>query len=243
MQRYNYHPMASIDNFNLFCFPFAGGSQFSYNDFDKHMPEHARLIKIDLPGHGKRIGEPLLSDVDAIVFDLLKWIGDDLHEPYAFFGHSFGALVSYRLAALIAGKNIPDPLHLFVSGQQGPSVAPGNKDIHLLPREAFIEKVVEYGGIPEEVSNNRDLMDFVEPMLRADFQAEGTYVHKEEPPLDAPITVMVGSDDDVSLDDALKWQEVTTRKIVLKQFPGDHFFVFDHLPEICDIISTNSRKG
>ncbi len=235
----SHYPMEAPEKFNLFCFPFAGGSYFAYNDFDKHMADHVHLVKMDLPGHGKRIGEPLLTTIDAMVSDLYERIRNDLDKPYSFYGHSLGALLSYRLAVLIAGRSSPAPVHLFLSGQQGPSVEEKNRNIYLLPKKRFIEKIVEYGGISEEVLNSRDLLDFMEPILRADFQAVGTYEHKDEEPLDAPMTVMIGSEDDISHVDAWKWQETTTREIVVKQFPGDHFFIFDHAPELCEIISKN----
>ncbi len=86
--------MKNTENFNLFCFPFVGGSYYSYNAFDKHMAGHVNLVKVDLPGHGKRIGEPLLTDIDDMVFDLFRQIEDNFDAPNAFHERSLGALYS-----------------------------------------------------------------------------------------------------------------------------------------------------
>jgi len=227
----------SLGKINLFCLPFAGGSCYSYRGLDKYTADFVNLIHIELPGHCQRMKEPLLTDACEMAEDVYLRIRDDLNEPYAFYGHSLGALLSYLLARKIAAENLPNPVHLFVSGRQGPSVEEENKDAHLLPRRAFYQKVAEYGGTPEKVLEEDDLMEFMEPILRADFQAVATYRHKNSIRLYTPITVMIGLKETVTYDDALKWQEVTGREISLRQFPGGHFFIFNYLPEIGRILS------
>lgn len=234
---------AASRKINLFCLPFAGGSFYSYRGLNRYTADFVNLIPIELPGHGKRMREPLLTDAVEMVEDIYRRIRDDLKQPYAFYGHSLGALLSYLLVRKIAAENLPDPVHLFVSGRQGPSVEDNHKNTHLLPRHAFYQKVAEYGGTPEKVLEENDLMELMEPILRADFQAVATYRHQNAIRLSTPITVMIGRKETVTYEDAMKWQEVTDRKISLRQFSGGHFFIFDHLPEIGTIVSSVLEKS
>ena len=228
---------------NLFCLPFSGGNSYSYRKLEQYTADFINLIVFDLPGHGKRIKEPLLTDITEMAEDVVEQMKNSLSDPYAIYGHSMGATLGYVVSQKIVQQEMNPPIHLFVSGHQGPSVENKREVLHVLPKEEFIEKVLAYGGIPEMVAQEKDLMDLFVPIMRADFQAVETYTHKPAQPLNIPITVMIGLDEEVTYEEALKWQEVTTQKISLKQFSGGHFFIFDHLPEIGRIISQTLEKS
>lgn len=227
---------------NLFCLPFAGGSFYAYREFEKYVASEIRIIGMDLPGHGRKMSEPLLTDIHKMSDHIWERISDDLDQPYAIYGHSMGATLAYLLTKKIFQQDAPAPLHLFVSGRPGPSGGSREEKIHQLPKAEFIQKITEYGGTPKEVLAEKELMNFMEPILRADFQAVETYHHTGGTPLDIPMTVMVGSDDRTCRGEAMRWQEVTTREIAFREFSGGHFFVFDHLPEIGKIISRALTK-
>ena len=90
---------------------------------------------------------------------------------------------------------------------------------------------------PPHVLQNEELLEVFEPVLRADFQANDTYEHKREEPFDVPLTVMIGTEEETSREDALRWQEETMQDIDLTEFPGGHFFIFDHLSDLGGIVS------
>lgn len=230
---------ARAQKVHLLCLPFSGGNCYSYRGFEAHLAEGIRLIAFDLPGHGRRLAEPLLRDIHAMVNDLYRQVQQYWHGPYALYGHSLGTLLGYLLACKIASQRQPMPLRLFVSGRQGPSVPEKNDNIHLLPDEQFIAKVMEYGGIPQQIAAEKELMALFVPIMKADFEALANYEHISAPLLDLPITVLFGSDDDDHLtqDETLQWQDVTQQKVIVREFPGNHFFIFDHLPEIGQLIS------
>ena len=202
------------------------------------MADFVNMIAIDLPGHGKHIRQPLLTHLDEMAEYIFEQIKQDLTEPYAIYGHSMGTLLGYLVAQHIARAKLMPPIHLFFSGRQGPSVASKQGNWHVLPQEEFITKVMAYGGIPKEIAAEKDLMDLFVPIMKADFQAIANYHYEKAVPLDIPITVLFGSDEQITYDEALTWQEVTNRPVSIHQFSGGHFFIFDHVPEICALLST-----
>lgn len=228
--------MAGSGTVNIFFLPFAGASHYSYNGFRRYIPDFINMIPLELPGRGKRLAEPLLTNINGMVDDLFNQIKSDPHHPYAIYGHSMGATLGYLLIKKIEKENGRKPAHLFVSGRTALFSA-REKALHSLPKEAFIEEIKGYGGIPQEVLKEKDLIDFFEPILRADIQANETYKGEAIEPIDVPITVMLGTEDKTTVNQALKWPEMTTRKTQVKQFKGGHFFIFSHLPRISQILS------
>lgn len=226
-----------MDKITLFCFPFAGGSSYSYQGFVPHKPDFLELVPLELPGRGRRIREPLLRTMDAMVEDLYRQVAPRLTDRYAFYGHSMGTLLSFCLAHRLIEEGHTPPLHLFLTGRGGPSVERDDRlKRSLLPRPEFIEKVRELDGSPDEVLNDDDLMSLFEPILRADFAAIEGYVHQPRYRLPMPIDVMVGTEEKISADEAGAWQQETDAPVSVRQLPGKHFFILKHPHEIMRLI-------
>lgn len=212
------------------CFPFAGGSKYSYREFTANPPVSLNFIPLEWPGRGARFKEPILNDLEAIVEDVFNNLKDQLdwNQPYAFYGHSMGATVGFLVAQKIAQSSLPKPLHLFFTGRAAPSVKRNQAYLHSLPKAQFIQKVRALGGMPEEILGNSDLMDFFEPILRADFEALETHHYQPSEPLDIPIDVVIGTKEDISMEQAFAWKKESTASVQIKKMDGDHFFIFKH---------------
>jgi surfactin synthase thioesterase subunit len=143
-----------------------------------------------------------------------------------------GAILAYLVAKKIREQGLHEPLHLFLSGCNAPSATRDEPMRYLMPKEKFIQKIKEYGGSPDEILNSEELMNFFEPILRKDFEAVETYQYKASLPLNVPITIFIGKEDQTKEDKVEKWQEETTATMNVFQFSGRHFFIFDHAKEI-----------
>ncbi|KIO74897.1 hypothetical protein TH53_23730 [Pedobacter lusitanus] len=221
---------------NLFCFPFAGGSKYSYQEYLKYTNNCVKIISVEYPGRGTRIRESLLKDIEDIVEDVYSKIKDELSQPYAFYGHSMGSIIAYLLTKKIIENGDSLPVHLFLTGRGGPSAIFSDSPKYLLPENEFITELNKMGGSSDEVLNNKELMSFFEPIIRADFQALETYRYKETLPFDIPVSVMIGQEENIVFGDAQTWQKETTKEIDIKVFPGNHFFINDYPAEIMQII-------
>ncbi|MCP4020309.1 MAG: thioesterase [Desulfobacteraceae bacterium] len=227
----------SHQKIQLFFFPFAGASFYSYNPLVKALPEHRfDTHTLELPGRGKRIKDPLLSNVSDMADDLFGKIKDQISPPYVFFGHSLGSIVSYEVVLKIVDNGLEPPIHFFASGRGGPQVPSKNKNTEFLDEDAFYEKLKNYGGTPDQVLQEKELMAFFEPVLRADFIAAESYECRHCHKIPVPISVLNGTLDSVKPHEALKWQAITESPITCKEFYGKHFFLFDHTKDIGSII-------
>jgi len=226
----------------LICLPYAGGTKHSFRYINKSILENINIYSFDYPGHGNRIKESCLVSMNDIVDDIYSQIQPILNEPYAIYGHSMGAILSYLLTRKIELNKINLPLHVFISGTDAPSVKSKKEVRYSLPKDQFIEKLKKLGGMPDEILENEELLGFFEPILRSDFQAVETFNYIKLDPLNVPITVMIGDKEELEEEDVLKWQEETTHKLEVYNFNGGHFFIFDNGKEITELIAKYLSK-
>lgn len=228
-----------MEKMNLFCLPFAGGNKYSYRKYEENAPPFLKVVPLEYPGRGTRVQEPLLGDVFALVDDLYEQIRPQLEgRSYAIYGHSMGGLMGYLLTRKIRENGHSLPLHLFVTGTTGPA-APSRqeKKRHLLGKEAFLEEVRSLNGVVEEILQNEELMQYVEPILRADFKVIESYEYTQEPCLDVPFTVITGTREEMKMEEIYLWQKETNANVNFIRMPGNHFFINQYPYEIIQVIA------
>jgi medium-chain acyl-[acyl-carrier-protein] hydrolase len=216
------NPRAKV---RLFCFPYGGGGDSVFRAWQKGLPEAIEVCPVQLPGRGARIKEPPFTELSPLVRVAAQALAPHLGKPFAFFGHSMGALVGFELARHLRRDGGPQPVHLFVSGRCSPQTLrePFAGD---LPDSEFQEMLRRSNGTPEEVLENPELMELLLPVIRADFVVCKSYVYAPEPPFSFPVTAFGGLEDPgVSRECIEGWREHTTGPFVLRMLPGDHFFL------------------
>ncbi|QTE39766.1 thioesterase domain-containing protein [Mucilaginibacter gossypii] len=233
-----------MNKIKLFCLPFAGGNKYSYRSFLASCPPWIDPITLEYPGRGERIRETFLTDINQLaadVFDQIKKMGTGM--VYALYGHSMGGLVAVSaLQKMALERNLMLPSHAFVSGCAGPASQKRNKKRHLLEKKEFIREIINLHGSPAEILHDEDLLDFYEPILRADFTACETYEHLCAPPLNIPLTVITGAEEDIELKEIGLWQLETIQPVRFIQMDGDHFFILKKQAQIWQVISKELLK-
>ncbi|MEL7147716.1 MAG: alpha/beta fold hydrolase [Bacteroidota bacterium] len=225
-----------MEKINLFCFPFAGGSKYSYRSYQDHLPANIVLRNVEIPGRGSRANETPFTSLEQIADDIFSQIKDELYQPYAFYGHSMGGLLTYLLSQRVVANGLPKPLSLFVTGAIGPSAKYRGLIDYKLPRAEFFDQLKKLGGSPEEVLNNELLMEFFEPVLRADFEAVATYQYQQQKVMDIPISVIIGDQEKATPEEAQLWERESTSPVDVAVYSGDHFFIFQHQESIIKLI-------
>jgi medium-chain acyl-[acyl-carrier-protein] hydrolase len=210
----------------LFCFHYAGGNASVFRTWSSQVLKSIEVYSIELPGHGTRLMEPAFDRIMPLICILKAALLPHLTKPFAFFGHSMGALICYELAQILRHDHNLHPVHLFVSGHRAPHIPDTDLPIHTLPKAEFLDALRRYNGTPEAVLQNVELMELLLPTLLADFAIIETYVHTPQRPLDCPITTYGGLQDwKTSIGALTAWQRHTYATFSLEMFPGDHFFI------------------
>src|SRR5215510_9124924 len=195
----------------LFCFPYAGGNSQTYRAWPFKLPETVEVHMVNLPGRGTRLREAPITRLAPLVDEVAEAIRPELDKPFAFFGHSMGALIAFELVHQLRKQNHVNPAHLIVSGRGAPHMPKTEPQTHDLPEKEFIEELRRLNGTPTETLEHPELMQLMLPILRADFAICETYTYEDRPLLDCPITALGGLDDsDVTREELAAWRERTT---------------------------------
>jgi medium-chain acyl-[acyl-carrier-protein] hydrolase len=217
----------ALARLRLFCFPYAGVGASLFGTWWKDLPHDVEVCAIQPPGRESRWKEPPLTRVGPVVEAVVEAIRPRLDLPFTFFGHSVGALIGFEVVRELRRRKEPLPVRLFVSARRAPQLPRRQPPIHHLPDPIFVgEMRRRYGGIPDAVLQQADLLQLMLPALRADVAIHETYAYVDEPPLACPISVFGGlADAEASRDDLEAWRRHTQSAFTLAMFPGDHFYV------------------
>jgi medium-chain acyl-[acyl-carrier-protein] hydrolase len=223
----------------LFCFPFAGGTASIYRKWLSEFPADVEVVPVQLPGRERRMREPAFRDLDPLLDVLVDVLQPEFDRPFAFFGHSMGAIIAYGLGRRLQEIGARGPSHLFVSARVAAHLVPREEPIHAMERPQFVAALKAMGGTPPEVLDHKELMDMMEPLLRADLGLNEAYQYRDGPLLQCPITAFCGAQDQEAKEGRMRqWEDLTTGAFRFHLFPQGHFFLeqarTELIQEICN---------
>ena len=211
----------------LFVFPYAGGGPAAFGQWPGALPSMVETWIAHYPGRGSRYNEAPCTRIQLLAQNLSQAVKPLLDKPFAFFGHSLGALVAFELTKQLHEQSLARPQILFASACGAPDGHDPQPPIHDLPDSQFIQAVNDINGIPSELMSVPELMNLFLPALRADFEAAENYATRPgEFMLSCPIIALGGIDDpQVDRLHMEKWSSYTTAGYRARYYPGDHFFI------------------
>ncbi|MGB3513480.1 MAG: alpha/beta fold hydrolase [Microcoleaceae cyanobacterium] len=222
---------SSHPRLRIFCFHSSASGASLFRLWGKYLPSNIEVCAIQLPGRETRIKEALITKWDDLLSSLIQALRPFFSEyPFVFFGHSLGGLICFEVARKLRAKKLPTPKYMFVSGRRAPQI-PIENPLYQASNQTLISTLREYGGTPEAVLENRDLMELFLPILRADFTLNEKYIYSPEAPFEFPIVAFKGINDTaVNLQQLSEWEKHTLGTFALHEFPGGHMF-FQQQPE------------
>jgi medium-chain acyl-[acyl-carrier-protein] hydrolase len=215
------------------CVPHAGAGTAVFRSWATAFADIATVWAACLPGREWRILEEPITTIEAMADTMLNEIQALPSENIFLFGHCSGALIAYelahRLANAEAGKRID--IRIIVSAQTPPLARSGSRtkcsiDLNF---DDLVRVLKQQGGTAAELLNNRDYIEFLMPVMKADLNAAASYSSSgARRPLSIPIFAFGGYHDaTVSPDDLSAWQNLTTEKLTVSLFDSGHFYLFD----------------
>jgi surfactin synthase thioesterase subunit/uncharacterized protein YbdZ (MbtH family) len=211
----------------LICFHHAGGGPSLFRNWQRYCPADVEILAIASPGREARLNEKPFDNMGQYVDSLLAVLPTD--KPFAFFGHSLGAVISFELARQLHERGMPVPAHLFVSACPAPKLDPEPDPTPPPSDQALIEDITSMGGTPREILESPELLQMLLLPLRADYKLMDDYVVPRHCHVRFPVTAYSGTaDKEVPLNDILAWEHWAERGFELRTFAGDHFYLKDH---------------
>ncbi|KYF63083.1 type I polyketide synthase [Sorangium cellulosum] len=225
-------PRASEARLRLFCFPFGGGSDFTYRTWGDALGGRVEVCPVKLPGREDRREEPPYESFPPLLDALQRAMEPLLDMPFAFFGTSMGGIIGFELARRLEGTRGRGPIHLFIAASPPPhgvtvvteSIRDAvDTDVSEAARRRALQRL---GLMSDPMLDHPDLVEVLLPVMQADLRLMRSYACDEGEPVRCPISVFGGTDDTLVRRDALAgWGRYTRGELVLRMVSGDHVFV------------------
>jgi medium-chain acyl-[acyl-carrier-protein] hydrolase len=227
----------------LFCFPHAGVGTSAFRGWAEELKLDAEICLIQPPGRESRLRDELFSSIPELVPVLVENIASFLDRPFAFYGHSLGAIVAFETALELRRTRHLQPIHMFVGASPAPQLPWIHSPLRSLPDDDFLtETQRRYGPMPQEVIADADMRTMILRVLRADITTVETYSHVAQAPLDCGITAFGGLEDRMVTRPLLEaWQQQTLSDFRLHMLPGSHFFLHSARTRLLEFISDELR--
>ncbi|GAB3892835.1 alpha/beta fold hydrolase [Kibdelosporangium lantanae] len=217
----------------MFCFPHVGAGGAAFNSWLDKLPSDVDVCAIRLPGRENRLREPLMDDWRAVMAGVQEALEPMLDLPFVVVGHCSGSVLAYEFARRLTVS----PEMVILSSTDGPSVRRIDDPLHVLSQRELLERVVEFGGMNKQVLDDPDLMAMFERILRADYQVIERLEYTPGAPLDTPITVIGGRNDEfVTAQGMAAWAEATTREFSLHLVDAGHYILAEAGALVADIV-------
>lgn len=227
----------------LFFLPFAGANINSYNPLMRALSNEYECTAIELPGRGSQFGVKLLETVPQMAEYCVTQISKKRNgASWGLFGHSLGAV----LAALVGSSpktssDLPD--WIVLSGRAAPGINVSKTVRHELTKNELFDDLRSLGGLEPEILDHPELLDLIEPILRADFKAIETFDFSTFPLLKVPILVLGGSQDCIELFQLKAWESFTTSTCKTVLLDGGHFFIYQQVNTIIELIRDMNKTS
>lgn len=216
----------------LFLFPFAGGSAHSFQCLLEHLPASWEIFGLQLPGRGARLSHALLHQFVPALEEVMSHLRPLLDRPSIFWGHSLGAIMAYEVARRCTQKSHPAsglgvPQALVISACVAPRYWPAARGntLRIKDTKDLAQALRLYGDAFSDLLEDEEILEFLLPTAKADFDVIESYCYTGPAGLKLPILAIHGTQDPIVEPAKVQhWAEETQGVFVARAFAGGHYF-------------------
>lgn len=224
----------------LFCLPYAGAGSSAFAGWGEAFGPEVAVQTVLLPGRERRFtdGGPLH------VGQIADAVATRADRPFALYGHSLGGRLGFEVTRELRRRGTPLPTHLYLGATRPPDLDEPLSAVATVPDDELLDRLVGLGGIPADLAQDRELLEFALPAMRMDFGWLHAYRYRREAPLPVPLTVFGGDRDNVVPVGLLDgWRHHTSTAFRQLVLPGDHFFLHEHRERLAALVTDDLLGG
>ncbi|MFH9263110.1 MULTISPECIES: thioesterase II family protein [unclassified Streptomyces] len=216
--------MTGDTSVRLFCLPFEGASAGVYLPWAEALGPSVVVTPVELPGRGRHPRTRPCGDLEPLLAEIIPYVARMCDRPFALYGHGFGALLAYEIAARLEWEHDAAAERLYVSGSGVPHRPAPERAVGHLPDAAMVRRLRDRGRMPPVGRSPRRAAGTL-ATLRADLSVMEAYRRDPRHVVHCPVTAMRGRQDrSVSGADLAGWGRCSRRALRVAVFPGDHYF-------------------
>ncbi|MBO0454910.1 thioesterase II family protein [Candidatus Enterococcus murrayae] len=215
----------------LFCLPYAGGSSWNFN-FLRNSVEQYDVKCLDYAGHGRRVGEKFMSNIEEIAEDFYKSIARIVeNKPYSILGYSMGSIVAYELYRKIFEENRPLPEEIFFCASNSPESV--HRSIDITDINSLKKQLLALNGTNESLLNDIGFLNYYLPIYQNDIKMLNKYKFENGPSVEGKVHVLHSDEED----QYKGWINFSKETISFEYFKSGHFFVNEEPNKFLNIIN------
>ncbi len=213
----------------MYCLPYAGGTVNAYEEWTEKFGSIVDVVPLEYNGHGSLFCENFYKDAFEAAEDMCERICRDAPDKYVIYGHSMGSLIAIVTAAKLAEMNVNQPSAVIAGGMRPPHLKYKDERISDLPKDKFIDKLVELGQTDPELIQDPEFVDIIYDIMSNDTRiCEDFETDWDSLRIKAPILAITGTqDDEAPVEDMKEWGRYTSGLFQIKEFDAGHFFAFE----------------
>lgn len=210
----------------------AGGDKYAFRNVQQRLLPEIQNIAFELPGRSDRFSEGFIKNIEDAVNDIYEQLIKDLPEKYCIIGNSMGAVIGFLLTHKLKQENKILPAYLFFASRLSPDAYRNESNFVQLSSDDFWKIVQRYDGVPEQLLAHKELKEFYEPILRADFEIlyHFNQTFSDVQPINIPASILCGNNDarNITPEKAEGWHKFFSADFEIKSFEGGHFFLYEN---------------
>ncbi|MCL1935244.1 MAG: alpha/beta fold hydrolase [Defluviitaleaceae bacterium] len=228
----------------LLCFPYASGNSLIYKEWQPFINHNVELLAVNLPGHGNRLLEPVIENIDDLMKEIHRNISPYLkNKKIVFFGHSLGALLCFEYARYIKKFSNFELLCIIVSAYSLPDIEDKDEDEvkhrNILTDDEVLQTLVGLDRLSHKsIIKNEEMRNLILKTMRSEMILLDSYNYQKEPVLSVPIVAFYSKNDDfVNSHKISNWKNNTKSWYDKFQFEGGHFFIEEYTEQVVKVVN------
>jgi surfactin synthase thioesterase subunit len=215
----------------LLCFHHAGGSANIYKQLSNMAPGWLEVCAVQLPGRENRAHQSYAEHISQIIPEVALAEEKMIRKLTIILGHSFGAFIAFEFVKFQLARTLSQHIKgLICLAATAPHLNETRKNLHQLDDEELVRKLRDFGGTPSIILEDKELLQFFLPRIRADFKLAETYLPSDFSPIDIGIIALAATEDKIATcDQVFEWKHYSVRDFDYIECPGSHFFLHDNL--------------
>lgn len=225
----------------VICLPPAGGSALLYFKWQKYCKNFFEITPIEYSGRGFRENEEQYDSLESMIYDVLDEMSKYLSEDYMIFAHSMGCILVFELYEKLIKLGCNKLKHIFFAAGDSPKDFI-RSDIYKLNEKSFRQAVSKYGGSIEDFEFNSNIQNKMYNTLRNDLRILNEYIfNKSNVKFRCNISILNGIYDHICNKKVI-WDDYTEEKCDYYNIYGNHFFPFDQVEKMINIIKNKIQN-
>lgn len=220
----------------LFCVPYGGGWSTMFHVWEKYMDERIAIIPVKFPGRGERMDEESFPDMEQLVEDITPVV-DTYHLPMFFYGGCFGGLCSYEIIKKLEQDFQRKVEQFFTNSLISPRMIGKDRKLSNYPDDLLVEELLKRGELPQEILGDKEVLQFLLPGIRADYQIYEEYQYKQKGKIHTDFCMFYKEEADMLSKKYMDWSNLIDGVCTKEYIPCHNLFDVESQIEIAKRIN------